>query len=63
MEGYFDTKNDGNGKLNISITNMPEFRKLLSQAEKEARQLNNTISELRNFELSIEFDVKSPISE
>lgn len=35
--------------------NLPEFKKLIKQAKKEADQLQETINRLENFELAIDF--------
>lgn len=63
MMGYYLDKVPGasegaiEGKLEISVTNLPEFNELLQQAEKEARQLNKTLDRLRIFNLTIHFSV------
>lgn len=46
------------GRLNIRVTNLPEFKKLLKQAEEEAEQLKKTIRLLQIFDLKIDFDIK-----
>ena len=43
------------GELRISAKNMPQFKELLEQAQKEARQLNNTIEQLSRFEIVMNF--------
>lgn len=53
MEGYFSPTDNS---LKISVSNVPEFQKLLSQAKKEADQLQETIHQLENFSLNIRFD-------
>ena len=64
MEGWYVTDQDesqfpvSTGRLNISVTNLPEFKKLLKQAEEEAEQLKKTISLLQFFNLKIDFDIK-----
>lgn len=46
------------GRLSISVSNMPEFKKLIVQAEKEANQLKETIHRLKYFDLNIDFECK-----
>lgn len=64
MEGWYVTDQDesqfpvSTGRLNISVTNLPEFKKLLKQAEEEAEQLKKTIRLLQFFDLKIDFDIK-----
>lgn len=64
MEGWYVTDQDesqfpvSTGRLNISVTNLPEFKKLLKQAEEEAEQLKKTICLLQFFNLKIDFDIK-----
>lgn len=64
MEGWYDADQDesqfpvSTGRLNISVTNLPEFKKLLKQAEEEAEQLKKTIRLLQFFNLKIDFDIK-----
>ena len=43
------------GTLYIDMDNIPEFHALLSQARKEADQLNETIRKLERFDLEISF--------
>lgn len=58
MNGYFQGGKVGeNGILKISIINMPELRKLLDKAEKEADQLRSTIRQLEDFDLTIELEI------
>ena len=58
MNGYFQGGNVGeNGILKISVINMPELRKLLDKAEKEADQLRSTIRQLEDFDLTIELEI------
>lgn len=45
----------GTGRLRIEVMNLPEFKKLIKQAKKEADQLRETINRLENFELAIDF--------
>ena len=55
MNGYYTKNLYGNngtnakGRLKIEASNLPEFKELLENVEEEARQLNETISRLRNF--------------
>ncbi len=64
MEGWYVADQDesqfpvSTGRLNISVTNLPEFKKLLKQAEEEAEQLKKTIRLLQFFNLKIDFDIK-----
>lgn len=46
---------EGN-KLRISVKALPEFRKLLEQAEKEAQQLHETMRQLASFTVDIEIE-------
>lgn len=61
MKGYYDPEQSGTGlevptgRLSIEVRNMPEFRKLVEQAKKEADQLKKTIDQLQYFELNIDF--------
>ena len=64
MEGYFRRNSDNEdcmdseaskGTLYIDMDNIPEFHALLSQARKEADQLNETIRKLERFDLEISF--------
>ncbi len=48
---------EATGRLQIEVTNIPEFYELLQRAEKEAHQLNETISRLKSFELNIDFSI------
>ena len=58
MNGYFQGGKVGeNGILRISVNNMPELRKLLDKAEKEADQLRSTIRQLEDFDLTIELEI------
>ena len=58
MNGYFQGGKVGeNGILKISVNNMPELRKLLDKAEKEADQLESTIRQLEDFDLTIELEI------
>lgn len=64
MEGWYVTDQDesqfpvSTGRLNINVTNLPEFKKLFKQAEEEAEQLKKTIRLLQFFDLKIDFDIK-----
>ena len=68
MKGYYVQENSGKGlevptgRLNINVTNLPEFQKLIRQAKQEADQLQSTINRLSNFELNIDFGVSELIS-
>lgn len=61
MRGYFNqnARDEGTkmpvGRLNINVTNLPEFYELVEQAKNEADQLQRTIDKLRYFELNIDF--------
>ncbi|WP_302626776.1 hypothetical protein [uncultured Eubacterium sp.] len=66
MNGYFEqnlkTENNQNkGILNISVTNINEFKDLIEKATKEAHQLNETIDRLNTFHLQVEFLTKDSI--
>ncbi len=69
MKGYYTENLDRNGETNekgrlkIEVSNLPEFNELLKQAESEARQLNETLTRLRNFQLDIDFSIAASISE
>ena len=69
MIGYYTENLDRNGETNekgrlkIEVSNLPEFNELLKQAESEARQLNETLTRLRNFQLDIDFSIAASISE
>lgn len=64
MEGWYVADQDesqfpvSTGRLNIRVTNLPEVKKLLKQAEEEAEQLKKTIRLLQIFDLKIDFDIK-----
>lgn len=69
MEGYY-TKNlygmpekNAKGRLRIEAVNLPVFKELLDKAEKEACQLNETLSKLRNFDFDIDFSIVDSTSE
>ena len=49
--------------LHISINNIPEFKELLEQAEKEATALQKTIQQLRSFDLKVSFETVSATSQ
>ena len=56
IEGYYTKETEaGTGRLRIEVMNLPEFKKLIKQAKKEADQLRETINRLENFELAIDF--------
>lgn len=67
MEGYYDKEYSGKqskvptGRLSIQIANLPEFNELIKQAEKEVDKLQETIHQLKYFELNIDFS-SEPIS-
>lgn len=69
MKGYYTENLDRNGETNekgrlkIEVSNLPEFNESLKQAESEARQLNETLTRLRNFQLDIDFSIAASISE
>ena len=69
MNGYYtknlygDNGTNAKGRLKIEASNLPEFKELLEKVEKEARQLNETISRLRNFEFNIDFSIAESTSE
>ena len=54
MEGYID-----NNKIEISVTNIKQLRGLLDQADREMKQLEETIQQLKRFNLEIEFNFGS----
>ncbi len=61
MEGYYmgkDQTGESTGRLNISVTNIPEFNELIEKAKKEADQLIDTIARLRRFDIEIDFNVE-----
>lgn len=51
------------GRLNISVTNLTEFEKLIEQAKEEAEHLRQTIDRLQYFDLKIDFNIKREITE
>ena len=61
MEGYYIKESSKSevevrkGTLKISVTNLPEFQKLVKKAKIEADQLQQTINQLSNFEINIDF--------
>lgn len=63
MQGYYVEDVDATylknakGRLYIDAVNVPEFQKLLEQAEKEACQLNETLGKLRRFEFEIDVTI------
>ena len=64
MEGWYVADQDesqfpvSTGRLNISVTNLPEFKKLLKQAQEETNQLMKTIHQLQTLDVKIDFDIK-----
>lgn len=69
MEGYYSKnlygteEKNAKGRLKIEAMNLTEFKELLERAEKEACQLNETLSKLRNFEFDIDFSIADSTSE
>lgn len=69
MEGYYTKNLYGNGETNekgrlkIAVSNLPEFDELMKQVESESRQLNETLTRLKDFQLAIDFSIAAPISE
>ena len=60
MNGFYNAGQIGeSGHLSIELTNICEFKKLISQAKEEADQLHNTIKRLENFYLDVEISTKS----
>ena len=61
MKGYYfqEVKNDGRtvGCLKIEVSNIPQFNELLKKAQREACQLRETLDELSEFDLEIDFSV------
>lgn len=43
-------------KLKVSVKNLPEFKKLLEKAEKEAQQLHQTLNMLSCFTIDIQIE-------
>ena len=54
---YGASEKNAKGRLKIQAVNFLEFKELLEKAEKEACQLNETLSKLHNFEFDIDFSV------
>ena len=68
MEGYYikdipDSEANTKGRLKIDVSNLPEFEELLKKAGAEAKQLNETLKKLREFQLDIDFRIAEPTSE
>lgn len=67
MQGYYEREHSGKGlevptgRLHINVTNLPEFQKLIDKAKREADQLQATVNQLSNFNLSIDFTVDEAI--
>lgn len=68
VDGYYEKEALKAGKqildsrLHINVTNLPEFKSLIEQAEKEADQLRGTINRLKWFEVHIDFSVNNPVT-
>ena len=48
-------------ELRISVLNFSEFKELMVQAQKEARQLQETINRLQNFDFVFTMDTKEEV--
>ena len=48
-----------NNVLMVSANNLPEFKKLLQQANEQAEQLNDTLRRLSRFDFSIQLSAHS----
>ncbi len=46
-------------RLMISVENLSEFKELLERASRETKELNKTINQLSQFDLSILFSAQS----
>lgn len=57
MEGYHQSVDNNTSHFNVAVTNVNDFNALLHRAKKEAKQLDDTITELENFYLKVEFSV------
>lgn len=44
-----------NGKVYVSVNNIEEFKELVDKANEQAKQLNDTINKINNFDLEVEF--------
>jgi hypothetical protein len=44
--------------ISVEVKSIPEFKKLLEQAEKEACQLHETLNKLRCFTIDVKFGVE-----
>lgn len=58
MEHYFVGE-----ELRFSATNFTELRNLIQKAQEEARQLNETISRLENFNFSFSLEVNETVKQ
>lgn len=63
MQGHYYTRDDNKtnistGTLQIEVSNLPEFKRILEQVKKESDQLQATISRLSKFDLKVNFSVK-----
>lgn len=56
--GLSDVMSTENRKLRLDVTNIPELKELLEQAENDMNQLNGTMQKLRNFHLEVDVLVK-----
>ncbi|WP_434352355.1 hypothetical protein [Trichococcus flocculiformis] len=57
MEGYHQSVDNNTSYFKVAVTNVNDFNALLHRAKKEAKQLDDTITELENFYLKVEFSV------
>lgn len=57
MEGYHQSVDNNTSHFKVAVTNVNDFNALLHRAKKEAKQLDDTITELENFYLKVEFSV------
>ncbi|WP_373780162.1 hypothetical protein [Jeotgalibaca porci] len=57
MEGYHQSVDNNTSHFKVAVTNINDFNELLHRAKKEAKQLDDTITELENFYLKVEFSV------
>ena len=62
VESEYGSKDDfPKGRLRLEVTNIPELKELLKQAENEMNQLNETIKKIHNFYLEVDVFVKDAI--
>lgn len=57
MEGYHQSVDNNTSHFKVAVTNVNDFNALLHRAKKEVKQLDDTITELENFYLKVEFSV------